>query len=203
MHAASLLSLSTAVPANAYLQKDILSAAWEHFGPRFPEFEKLATIFANTGITKRHSVKPFYWYLDHKGWPERTAAFLDGAEALFVDAAAQGARRRTAQGRRYRHGRDRVLDRHRDAESRSARRARWVFAADVARVPVFGLGCAGGVSGLSIASRLAQARPGSNVLLVTIELCTLALRLDELTKANIVANRPVRRWRRGRRAARR
>ena len=54
-------------------------------------------------------------------------------------------------------------------------------------MPVFGLGCAGGVSGLSIAARLAQARPGSNVLLVAIELCSLALRLDELTKANIVA----------------
>ena len=49
------------------------------------------------------------------------------------------------------------------------------------------LGCAGGVSGLSIASRLAQARPGTNVLLVALELCTLAVRHDELTKANIVA----------------
>jgi alkylresorcinol/alkylpyrone synthase len=45
----------------------------------------------------------------------------------------------------------------------------------------------GGASGLSIASRLAQARPGRNVLLVAIELCSLALRHDELTKANIVA----------------
>ena len=61
------------------------------------------------------------------------------------------------------------------------------FRADVERVPVFGLGCAGGVSGLSIASRLAQSRPGSVVLMVAIELCTLAFRLDELTKANIVA----------------
>ena len=61
------------------------------------------------------------------------------------------------------------------------------FRSDVARVPVFGLGCAGGVSGLSIAARLAQARPGTNVLLVAVELCSLALRLDELTKANIVA----------------
>jgi alkylresorcinol/alkylpyrone synthase len=61
------------------------------------------------------------------------------------------------------------------------------FRSDVARVPVFGLGCAGGVSGLSIASRLAEARPGTNVLLVALELCTLAVRHDELTKANIVA----------------
>ena len=61
------------------------------------------------------------------------------------------------------------------------------FRSDVSRVPVFGLGCAGGVSGLSIAARLAQARPGTNVLLVALELCTLAVRHDELTKANIVA----------------
>jgi alkylresorcinol/alkylpyrone synthase len=61
------------------------------------------------------------------------------------------------------------------------------FRADVERVPVFGLGCAGGVSGLSIASRLACSRPGSIVLLVAVEVCTLAFRLDELTKANMVA----------------
>jgi alkylresorcinol/alkylpyrone synthase len=61
------------------------------------------------------------------------------------------------------------------------------FRSDISRVPVFGLGCAGGVSGLSIASRLAQARPGTNVLLVALELCSLALRLDKLTKANIIS----------------
>ena len=52
---------------------------------------------------------------------------------------------------------------------------------------MFGLGCAGGVSGVSIAARLAAARPGTNVLLVVVELFTLSFRLDELTKANIVA----------------
>jgi alkylresorcinol/alkylpyrone synthase len=34
---------------------------------------------------------------------------------------------------------------------------------------------------------LAEARPGSNVLLVAVELCSLAVRHDELTKANVVA----------------
>jgi alkylresorcinol/alkylpyrone synthase len=61
------------------------------------------------------------------------------------------------------------------------------FRPDVERVPVFGRGCAGGVSGFSIAFRLARSRPGSIVLLVAVEVCTLAFRLDELTKANIVA----------------
>ena len=62
------------------------------------------------------------------------------------------------------------------------------FRSDISRVPVFGLGCAGGATGLSIAARLAEARPGSTVLLVVLELCTLAFRMDELTKANVVAS---------------
>ena len=61
------------------------------------------------------------------------------------------------------------------------------FRADVERVPVFGLGCAGGVSGLAIADRLARARPGSTVLMVAIEICTAAFRMDQLSAANMVA----------------
>jgi alkylresorcinol/alkylpyrone synthase len=61
------------------------------------------------------------------------------------------------------------------------------FREDVLRVPIFGRGCAGGVCGLTIASRLAEARPGTNVLMVAVELCTLAFRLDDFKLANLVA----------------
>ena len=154
---------------------------------RFPEFERFSSIFSNTGIVKRHGVKPFDWYLEPRGWPERTEAFLEGAEALFVDVADKALASAHLAGRDI----DTVVTvcstgiATPSLEARVARRMG--FRSDVSRVPVFGLGCAGGASGLSIASRLAQARPGSNVLLVAIELCSLALRHDELTKANIVA----------------
>jgi alkylresorcinol/alkylpyrone synthase len=187
MPMAALVSLATAVPPYVFLQKDVLAAAWDVFGPRFPEFETLSSIFSNTGIVKRHGVKPFEWYLERRGWPERTEAFLAGAEALFVDAAGKAlANAHLAAG-----DIDTIVTVCSTGIATPSLEARVFgrmgFRSDVTRVPVFGLGCAGGVSGLSIASRLARARPGSNVLLVTVELCTLALRLDELTKANIVA----------------
>ncbi|WP_159010104.1 type III polyketide synthase [Bradyrhizobium sp. S69] len=187
MHTAALVSLATAVPPNVFLQKDVLAAAWDVFGPRLPQFETLSSIFANTGIIKRHGVKPFDWYLERRGWPERTKAFLEGAEALFVDAASKALADAQLSARDI----DTIVTvcstgiATPSLEARIA--GRMGFRSDVTRVPVFGLGCAGGVSGLSIAARLAQARPGSNVLLVAVELCSLALRLDELTKANIVA----------------
>src|SRR6201995_2820945 len=84
---AALVSLATSVPPHVFLQKDVLAAAWDVFGPRLPQFETLSSIFTNTGIVKRHGVKPFGWYLEPRGWPERTEAFLEGAEALFIDAA--------------------------------------------------------------------------------------------------------------------
>ncbi len=187
MPTAALVSLATSVPPNVFLQKDVLAAAWDELGPRFPEFATFSSIFANTGIVKRHGVKPFDWYLKPRGWPERTEAFLEGAGALFVDVAHK------ALAAAHLGGADidtvvTVCSTGIATPSLEARVARAMgFRSDIMRVPVFGLGCAGGVSGLSIASRLAQARPGTNVLLVAIELCSLALRHDELTKANIVA----------------
>ena len=187
MHTAALVSLATSVPPHTFLQKDVLAAAWDVFGSRFPDFERFASIFTNTGIAKRHGVKPFEWYLEPRGWPERTAAFLEGAEALFVEVAGKA----LANAGLAAADIDTVVtvcSTGIATPSLDARVARRIgFRSDIARVPVFGLGCAGGASGLSIASRLAQARPGSNVLLVAIELCSLALRHDELTKANIVA----------------
>jgi alkylresorcinol/alkylpyrone synthase len=56
------------------------------------------------------------------------------------------------------------------------------------RVPVFGRGCAGGVSGLALAARLARAEPGEVVLLVVVELCTLACRIDRGSKADVISS---------------
>jgi alkylresorcinol/alkylpyrone synthase len=58
---------------------------------------------------------------------------------------------------------------------------------DVRRVPVFGLGCAGGVNGLSIASRFAAAEPGTNWLFVTVETCSISIRIDSDDPAAVVA----------------
>src|ERR1700692_15115 len=187
MHTAALLSLATSVPPHTFLQKDVLAAAWDIFGSRFPDYDRCAGIFTNTGIVKRYGVKPFEWYLQPRGWPERTEAFLAGAEALFVDVAEKALASAGLAGGEIATVVT-VCSTGIATPSLEARVARRMgFRSDVTRVPVFGLGCAGGGSGLLIASRLAQARPGTNVLLVTIELCSLAVRLNELTKANIVA----------------
>jgi len=186
-HKAALVSLATSVPPNLMHQGQVLAAARDILGHRFPEFETLSSVFANTGVINRYGVKPIEWYFDRRGWPERTEAFLEGAEALFIDVARKAIERAELRADEI----DTVVTVCSTGIATPTLEARIAgkigFRPDVSRVPLFGLGCAGGVTGLSVAARLAHARPGSNVLLVAIELCTLAVRHDELTKANVVA----------------
>jgi alkylresorcinol/alkylpyrone synthase len=186
-HTAALVSLATSVPSHQFHQQQILAAARALMADRYPDFEQLSGLFANTGIQHRYGTKPIEWYLEPRGWPERTRAFLEGAEELFVDVA----RKALAQADLSAGEIDTVVTVCSTGIATPTLEARVAgqmgFRNDVARVPVFGLGCAGGVSGLSIAARLAQSRPGTNVLLVALELCTLAVRHDELSKANVVA----------------
>src|SRR5271170_7462036 len=182
-----LVSIASAVPPYLLEQRDAAAAAHRGFAGRYRDFERLARVFKTSGIRQRYAVRPIEWYFEPLGWPERTKAYLDGACQLFVDAATKALDSAGVGAADV----DTVVTISSTGiatpslEARVA--ARMGFRADVERVPVFGLGCAGGVSGLSIASRLAQARPGTIVLLVAVEICTLAFRLDELTKANIVA----------------
>src|SRR5271168_3694016 len=182
-----LASVATAVPPYAIEQGDATAAARQGFGARFDDFERLAQVFETSGILRRYAVRPLEWYFEPLGWPERSEAFLDGGGRLFIDAATAALEAAGITAAQV----DTVVTVSSTGvptpslEAHVA--ARLGFRPDVERVPVFGLGCAGGVSGLSIASRLAQSRPGSVVLLVAVEVCTLAFRLDELTKANIVA----------------
>ena len=184
---AKLVSIATAVPPFCLQQRDVAAAASEGFASRFGAFKALSRVFETAGITKRYAVRPLEWYFQALGWPERNQAYLEGAVSLFIDAASKA----LATAGLCAADVDTVVTVSSTGIATPSLEARAAveigFRDDVERVPVFGLGCAGGVTGLSIASRLAQARPGSVVLLVAVELCTLSFRLDELTKAYIVA----------------
>ena len=177
---AKLLSVATAVPPFCLEQSDVAAAASKAFSSRFGAFDRLSRVFDTSGILRRYAVRPLEWYFEPIGWPERNSAYLDGAVKLFIDAADI---RSTEVDTVVTVSSTGIATP--SLEIRAA--GQMGFRADIERIPVFGLGCAGGVTGLAIASRLAQSRPGSVVLVVAVELCTLSFRLDELTKANIVA----------------
>ncbi|NNF78919.1 MAG: type III polyketide synthase, partial [Rhizobiales bacterium] len=186
--AVSLKALATAVPGNTILQSDAAEAATRIFEKRYSEFNRLKAVFRTSGIHKRQMAQPIEWYLEPKNWPERGEAYLDGATELFMEAAQLV----LDQARLLPADIDTIVTISSTGIATPGLEARALnemgFRQGVKRVPVFGLGCAGGTSGLGLAMRLAQAEPGTNVLIVVVELCSLSFRFDMLTKANIVAS---------------
>ncbi|HET7604733.1 MAG TPA: 3-oxoacyl-[acyl-carrier-protein] synthase III C-terminal domain-containing protein [Sphingomicrobium sp.] len=187
MQPCSLLSLATAVPPYVVEQSDAKACAREAFGGRKALFDRLSGVFDNAGIARRHIVAPLDWYLTHHGWHDRNAVYLKAAEDLFVEAALAAIEKAGLRPRDI-DGVVTVSTTGIATPSLDARAAQRVgFRADVRRVPVFGLGCAGGVNGLSLAARLAAADPGSRWLFVTVETCSISIRLDSSDPAAVVA----------------
>ena len=183
----SLAGLATAVPPHELPQDLVQRKAQAILGPRYPQFERMLSSFVSSGIETRHSVVPIEWFEEPHGWKARNDAFLEGGTALF-EAAARAALERAGWSAREVDTIVSVTSTGVATPTFEARAAAAMgFRADVMRVPVFGLGCAGGVSGLGIARELAAARPGAKVLLVVVEACTLSFRTDRLQKADIIA----------------
>ena len=185
---AYLHGLSTELPPYCLEQGDVQDRAALIFGSAYPQFDRLSSAFETAGIDRRYSVVPMDWFSAPHGWKDRNAAYLEGATALFVKAA-----RAALQDAGWRAEEvDSVVTVSSTGIATPTLEAQvfseMAFRDDIMRVPVFGLGCAGGVSGLSIARSIAGGETGSKVLLVVIETCSLAFRADRLQKADIIAS---------------
>ena len=187
MRSCSILSLATAVPPYVAEQHEAKAYAREAFGGQKALFDRLSGVFDNAGIARRHIVAPVDWYVKPHGWQDRNALYLEAAEDLFVRAATTAIKKAGLKANEI-DGVVTVSTTGIATPSLEARAsARVGLRENVRRVPVFGLGCAGGVNGLSIASRLALADPGSVWLFVTVETCSISIRLDSDDPAAIVA----------------
>lgn len=183
-----LLSIATALPPHRFEQAETLTVARSVFAHRLRDFDRLAPVFANTGIRTRHAACPLDWYLEPHGWAERAAVFERVALDLLEAAAARAL---SAAGLRPADV-DAIVCATTTGIATPSLEAllldRMGFRPDTVRLPVFGLGCAGGALGLARADMMARAMPGRTVLFLVVELCTLSHRPEEATPTNVVAS---------------
>ncbi len=143
--------MATAVPPHILYQEDVAERARAIFGGRYGDLERLMPVFKSAGIDKRHTVMPVEWYHEPRAWPDRTAAYLDGAQELFVEAATAALAAAGCTPADV----DAIVTISSTGIATPSLEARVAgrmgFRADVERVPVFGLGCAGGATGQNAA----------------------------------------------------
>ena len=184
----NVLAVATAVPPNKLEQNVVADAARKVYARTFARYPKLADVFVNVGIERRYSVRSLDWLSAPHDLAERTKVYIEGANELFVQTARAALERAGVSARDV----DVVVTVSSTGIATPSIEARVApemgFRPTVMRVPVFGRGCAGGVSGLALGARLARAEPGEIVLVVVIELCTLACRIDRGSKADVISS---------------
>ncbi|MBI3707816.1 MAG: type III polyketide synthase, partial [Proteobacteria bacterium] len=182
-----LLALATAVPSIRLRQEDVIARARSLFNGRRSEIDRLLPVFDNAGISTRYSCVPIDWYERDHGWAERTRLYIENAVALLEQAARDCL---TRAGCAF-DAVDAIVSVSTTGIATPSLDAllldRLPFRRDVARLPIFGLGCAGGVLGLARAAQLARAVPGMRVLFLVVELCALTFRKIDQSKSNVVA----------------
>lgn len=182
-----LAALSTAVPPHKLAQADIRAWARGQFKGQVRDIDRMLPAFDNAGIDTRYSCMPLDWFSEPRGWAEKNARYLDHALDLLTEVAEDCL---TAAGMTAEDV-DALVTVSTTGIATPSLDARLFdrlpFRAGTTRLPIFGLGCAGGVNGLARAADIARARPGSKVLFLVVELCGLTFRGSDLSKSNVIA----------------
>lgn len=182
---AQIAAVGTAVPPYRLDQPDAERLAAILFDRKASEIERLLPAFGNAGVDHRYTCVPSDWYFAPHGWRERNALYVENAVPLAIEAierclARAGCALEDVDGLVV-VSTTGIATPSLDAliiERLGLRR-------DILRLPVFGLGCAGGVLGLAPAAAMADA--GRVVLFVVVELCSLTFRYGDNSKSNIIA----------------
>ena len=182
-----LISLATTVPRFEIGQSEVQAFGKRLFKQRPETFERLSGAYANAGIERRYSCVPMEWYEQDHGWKDRTKLFVENALELLISAATEA----LTEAGLSPDGIDGLVTVSSTGIAVPSLDAllmeRMPFRRDVQRLPVFGLGCGGGVLGLSRTADLAKSQPGSRWLLLVVELCGLTFRAADHSKSNIIA----------------
>jgi alkylresorcinol/alkylpyrone synthase len=185
--AAHILAVATAVPPYELGQSEVTRRIELALGPRSREIVRLLPMFGNTGIERRYSCVPIEWYEQLHEWPERNRVYLDSALDLLESATRQV----LARAERRPDEIDAVVAVSTTGIATPSLDAllmeRMNLRRNVQRLPIFGLGCAGGAIGLARAAAIARTKPDALVLFLVVELCALCFRRDDFSKSNIVA----------------
>ncbi len=181
-----ILSVGTAVPEHHLTQADVRTLVKSLFDAGLRDVERLLAVFDNGHIQSRYVSAPLEWFQTNHTWQERNEIYLRVALDLS-ERAAKIALERSGLGASEIGGIFFVSTSGLATPSLDS----WLIkrlnlSRHTVRLPIWGLGCAGGAGGLNRASEFVRAS-GKPALLVAVELCSLTFQVNDISRPNLIA----------------
>ena len=183
-----IAAVASALPEHRYHQSLITAALKHHWQDRLEKPDLLDRFHSRAGVQYRHLALPLERYPEFETWGQTNSAWLEVAEALGARALDAACRRaglaRSELDALYVVSITGVASPSLDARLINRMKLR----SDIKRTPIFGLGCVGGAVGVTRAADHTRAYPRQAAAILAVEVCSLTLRHDDLSSANLIAS---------------
>lgn len=167
-------------------QKEIVSVVRNLFGDHFTDIERLLRVFGNGQIEGRYFAAPLEWFQKERGLQEKNRLYVEEAVRMGGRAVA----RCLAEAGVDKTEIDAFFFVSSSGMATPTIDARIMnelgMPAHIKRIPLWGLGCAGGASGISRAHDFCKAYPDAQVIVLCLELCSLTFQRSDLSKSNLI-----------------
>jgi alkylresorcinol/alkylpyrone synthase len=183
----SIFSVATAVPEHRVDQQTAQQFCRSLFQEKYSDIERFLPVFANSLVENRYFSAPKEWFESDHCFEEKNQLYIESALELGQKAITECVHRAGLETGAIDH----LIFVSSTGLATPSIDARLInllkLRSNIRRTPIWGLGCAGGVSGLSRAYEYTVAFPRERALVLAIELCGLTFQRNDLSKSNLVA----------------
>lgn len=182
-----VVSVGTADIPYTFKQSEVKEFANELFTENKNYINRMLGVFDNSLIETRHFVHPREWFDTPKDFVQRSESFLKNSLSLSISAIKDCLEKAEADLNDIDHIifvtstgiATPSIDAHLINELK--------LDPHIKRTPIWGLGCVGGAVGLTRAMEYTKAFPESAVLVIALEICSLAFHREDYSKSNLVS----------------
>lgn len=182
-----IITVSKIVLPHKCPQTELKNFARETFSGKINDIERLLESFDNAMIDSRNMCVPIDYFHAHKTFKQKNDLFIELSLKYSIQAIEQSLER---SGTDKKEITDIIFISSTGISTPSIDALiinEMRLNPNVNRYPVWGLGCAGGVSGIAKANTISKANPKALVAVVSAELCSLTFIRDDISKSNFIA----------------
>lgn len=187
----AIVSVGEAIPPFTLEQHEIMEFSRSIFGESHRDIDRLLKVFGNGQIEKRHFVKDLEWFKKERSFEEKNNAYIESAIELGCSAIKNCLHNSVFLKKSILFEEiDAIITISSSGFATPSIEARIMnilpFSENTKRIPIWGLGCAGGASGISRAYEYCLAYPEAKVLVLAIEFCSLTFQKEDHSKSNVI-----------------
>ena len=183
-----IASAASAFPKHYYPQKFLLEKLQEYWGDRLKNPQMLARLHRNVTVEGRHLAISPEKYNDITTWGQANDIWIEVAQELGEQSLCRALHYAGLEpnklGALFFTSVTGISSPSIDALLIN----RMGLPCNIRRVPIFGLGCVAGASGIARAADYVRAYPSQAAALVSVELCSLTIQREDLSVANLISS---------------